>query len=184
MNPTRHLSASCFLQKEHHPHLATSRSSLKALSRHHLFCGVHLLGFIHPQPPTVSSWLPGAPSARAQIKPHPTIYSPAAASGLRPPKAGTALPHGQHPPAFPRSPSTNAAAQMTPHEQLRENGPRERELGPGLTTGQGSLGFSGETSPKWPELGSAAQPSPPAEKAKATEEWSGDISSTAANKDK
>lgn len=55
--------------------------------------------------------------------------------------------------------------------------------GQGLTTGRGSSGSSGETSPKWPELGSAAQSSPPAGKARATTGWSGDTSSTVADKD-
>lgn len=62
-------------------------------------------------------------------------------------------------------------------------GGRPRAARQGLTTGRGSSGSSGETSPRWPEPGSAAQSSPPAGKARATRGWSGDTSSAVANKD-
>lgn len=55
---------------------------------------------------------------------------------------------------------------------------------PRRTTGRGSLGSSDETSPKWPELGSAAQSSPPAGKAKAKGVWSAGISLAVAKNDR
>lgn len=163
----------CFLWTECHLHPANSHSFLKALPRRHLFCG-----FIHPQ---LLAPL-GTLLSRHRLHCIRSSPGPSECPG-RTHQGRKRVPQWPVPATLLKEPELETL-HTTQQEQRNKDSPLGGELGPpGLTTGQGSSGSSGETSPKWPELGSAVQSSPPAGKAKATGVWNGDISSTAANTD-